>query len=72
MKAEFIWKFRMINVYIKKRIQINNLNVHLKEIGKKGKINPKLKRNGVRWLPYAAHKNFLKIEQRHKCKNQNL
>ena len=29
----------------------------------KSKINPKLKRNGVGWLPYAAHKNLLKIEK---------
>lgn len=48
------------------------INVHVKEIGEKKKINSKLKRNGVGWLPYAAHKNLLKIEQRHKCKNQNL
>lgn len=39
MKAEFIWKFRTINAYIKKkkRIQISNLNVHLKKTGQKAR-----------------------------------
>lgn len=37
VKAVFIWKFRTINAYIKKRIQINNLNVHLKKTGEKAR-----------------------------------